>query len=108
MRSRTHYIPIYEAEPGMVLGATISVTTHGVLRFSLPTGHALTRDNLHQMTAHRAEYLFISRADPRSDEQVAEDAAKDAHRALEIFSGADLQDPVMARLFDQVLAYRSA
>jgi len=27
---------------------------------------------------------------------------------LDIFSGADLADPTLAALFDQVLAYRSA
>ncbi len=108
MRTRTHYIPIFEAEPGMVLGAPVAVAVHGILRFSLPSGHELTRDNLHQLTAHRAEFIFISRPDHRPDEQVAEDAAKDAHRALEIFGGADLQDPTTAKLFDQILAFRSA
>jgi hypothetical protein len=31
-----------------------------------------------------------------------------AKRVMEIFTGADLGDPTMATLFDQVLAYRSA
>lgn len=108
MRTRTHYIPIIEAEEGMVLGAPVAVVRNGILRFSLPAGHALTRDNLHQLTAQQAEFIYVAGPDPRSDEQVAEDAAVAAHRSLEIFSGADLSDPVMAALFDQVLGYRSA
>ena len=92
----------------MVLAAPVAVLRNGILRFSLPVGHALTRDNLHQLTAHAAEFIYVAEVDGRSDEQVAEDAANDAHRALEIFSGADLSDPTMAAFFDQVLGYRSA
>ena len=36
------------------------------------------------------------------------DAALAARRVMEIFDGADLADPVMAALFDQILIYRSA
>ena len=36
------------------------------------------------------------------------DAARAAHRVMDIFAAADLSDPVMAALFDQVLGYRSA
>lgn len=108
MRTRTHYLPIEEAEAGMVLGAPIGGVNHGVPRFSLPAGHALTHDNLHQLIAHEAEFIFIAMPDPRSDEEVAIDAALAARRALEIFAGAELADPTMAALFDQVLAYRSS
>ena len=44
----------------------------------------------------------------RLDEEVAVDAAQAAHRVMDIFAAADLSDPVMAALFDQVLGYRSA
>lgn len=108
MRTRTHYIPIVEAEAGMLLGTPIKVVNHGMLRFSLPAGHVLTRDNLHQLTAHQAEFIFVAQPDERSDEQVAVDAALSAHRTMEIFAGADLTDPTLAALFDQVLSYRSA
>lgn len=108
MRTRTQYIPLEEAEAGMLLGAPLSVRQHGILRYSLPAGHTLTRDNLRQLKAHQAEFLFIVQPDTRSDEQVAVDAALAARRTMEIFAGADLSDPTMAFLFDQVLVYRSA
>jgi hypothetical protein len=71
----------------MVLGAPVRATGRGSLRFSLPAGHVLTSDNLHQFLVHHALA---------------------AHRVMQIFSGADLTDPTMAALFDQVLGYRSA
>ena len=92
----------------MVLGAPIAVSQQGILRFSLPAGHTLTDDNLHQLIAHRAEFIFIVEPDHRSDEVIAEDTARAAKRTMEVFSGADLSDPHMATLFDQVLQYRSA
>ena len=108
MRTRTQYIPIEEAESGMVLGAPAVVSQHGMVRYSLPAGHVLTEDNLRQLKAHQAEFVFIAIPDTRSDEQVAVDAALAARRTMEIFAGADLSDPTMAYLFDYVLAYRSA
>lgn len=107
-RMRTHYIPIEQAEAGMVLGAPVVISQHGIVRYSLPSGYPLTADNLRQLKAHQAEYLFIATPDARSDEQIAVDAALAARRTMEIFAGADLEDPTMAMLFDQVLAYRSA
>ncbi len=108
MRTRTHFIPIVAAKEGMTLAAPVNVVSHGVLRFSLPSGYTLTEDNLHQLRVHHAEFIFVAEPDPRSDEQVAVDAAAAARRVMHIFSGADLTDPTVAALFDQILAYRSA
>lgn len=108
MRTRPRYLPVTEAEAGMVLGTPVRVASHGQLRFSLPAGHTLTEDNLHQLAAHRAEFIFIAEPDNRSDEDIAVDAAHAARRVMDIFVGADLSDPTMAALFDQVLIYRSA
>ncbi len=108
MRTRPRYLPIIEAEAGMVLGTPVRVVSHGQLRFSLPAGHTLTEDNLHQLAAHRAEFIFVAEPDMRADEEIALDAAAAARRVMEIFAGADLSDPTMAALFDQVLSYRSA
>lgn len=108
MKTRPRYVPLGEAEAGMVLGAATNVVNHGVLRLSLPAGHQLTEQNLDQLRAHRAEFVFVAEPDVRPDEQVATDAAQAAHRVLEIFAGADLNDATMAALFDQVLTYRSA
>ncbi len=108
MRTRPRYLPVSEAKAGMVLGAPVRAAGRSSLRFSLPAGHVLTSDNLHQFRVHHAEFIFIAEPDPRPDEQVALDAALAAHRVMQIFSGADLTDPTMAALFDQVLGYRSA
>lgn len=108
MRTRPRYLPIIEAEAGMVLGTPVRIAYQSQLRFSLPAGHVLTSDNLRQLQARHAEFIFVAEPDPRSDEQVAVDAALAARRVMEIFSGADLGDPTMAALFDRVLTYRSA
>ena len=108
MRTRPHYIPLSDAREGMTLGATATVVKSGILRLSLPTGHILNEDSLHQLKAHQAEFIFILEPDRRSDQQVALDASQAAGRLLQIFSGADLTEPNIAGLFDQILAYRSA
>lgn len=108
MRTRPRYITLIEAEAGTVLGASVSVVNHGVLCYSLPAGHTLTSDNLRQLGVHRAEFVFVAEPDTRSDEQVAVDAAQAAQSVMNIFAGADLSDPTMSALFNQVLAYRSA
>jgi hypothetical protein len=91
----------------MVLSAPARVVKHGILRFSMSGGQALTEENLHQLRAHHAKLIFVNQADTRSAEQVSVDAAAAAHRAMKIFNGADLSDPHMAALFDQVLVYLS-
>jgi hypothetical protein len=108
MRTRLSYIPISDAQEGMVLGAPLSVVYRGMLSLTFPDGHALTEENLHQLSAHFAEFMCIEQADERSDEQVAIDAAAAAHRVMEIFDGVDMSNPTMASLFDQVLVFRSA
>lgn len=108
MRTRTLYIPATEAESGMRLATPLKVVSHGRLRLSLPAGHELTEDNLQQMTISNAEFIFVVVPDLRSDEQIAIDTAEVAHRAMDIFAGADLSEPVTAALFDQILAYRNA
>jgi hypothetical protein len=108
MRTRHHYIPIVEARTGMVLSASARVIVRGMLSLELPAGHALTEENLQQLNTHHAEFIFVDLSDSRSDQQVALDAALAARRVMQIFEGADLTDPNMAALFDQVLGYRSA
>lgn len=107
MRTRPRYITVSEAKAGMELGAPVRTVSQGKL-FSLPTGHRLTGDNLIQLAVHRIEFIFITELDTRTDEQVAIDASKAAYRVMEIFAGADLSDPIVATLFNQILIYRSA
>jgi len=108
MRTHLRYIPIDEVQAGMVLANHTNIVNEGMLRMSLPQGHALTEDNLHQLNSHHAEFLFIAEPDTRSDEEVAVDTAAVAHRVMEIFDGADLSQPHVLGLFDQVLSYRNA
>ena len=107
MRTRAKYITVQEARAGMELCVKIEIITQGRL-YSLPEGHRLTVDNLFQLKAHRAEYIFVIEQDPRSDAQVAVDAARAAYRVMEIFAAADLTDSTTATLFNQVIIYRSA
>ena len=108
MRTRLLYIPISEAQVGMVLGAPLSVVNRGMLSLTFPEGHVLTDENKHELNAHLAEFMCIAKPDERSDEQVAMDAATAAGRVMQIFDGVDMSNPTMAALFDQVLIYRSA
>lgn len=108
MRVRHRYMPIGAADVGMVLGAPVSVVERGILSLTLPVGHALTEENLQQLNARHAEFIFVDEPDTRTDEQVGEDAASAAGRVMHLFEGVDLTDPNMAALFDQVLLYRSA
>jgi hypothetical protein len=108
MRTRHHFLPIEEAQVGMVLCESAQIVERGYLSMTLPAGHTLTAENLSQLIARHAEFIDVDLPDERSDEQVAVDTALSARRVMEIFSGADLSDPAMATFFDQVLAYRSA
>lgn len=107
-KPRPRYLPVADAAPGMILGSAIKLVSQGKLAYSLPAGHALTEDNLRQLAIRGAEFIFTEEPDLRSDDQVAVDTAAAAHRVMEIFAGADLTDPLLARLFDQVLLHRSA
>ena len=108
MRTRHRYLPIVEAQAAMLLAAPASAVTGGSVGFSLPAGHRLTEENLHQLLAHSVEFIFVAEADTRSDEEVAQETARVAGRVLRIFEGADLSDANLAAFFDQILAYRNA
>lgn len=105
MRSRTHFLPIENATEGMVLAEAVKDSFQRAL---LPAGSVLTEENLQQLLSHRVEFIRVTFEDERSDAMVAADAASTAHEVLEIFAQADLSQPTMAALFNQVLLYRSA
>jgi hypothetical protein len=107
MRTRPRYITLIEAEAGMELAAPLSTVSHGILSLKLPAGHILTHDSLQQLHAHKAESIFIVEPDTRPSGQIAIKAAEAAHRVMEIFAGADLSDPAMATLFNQILIFHS-
>lgn len=105
MRSRTHYLPIEDASVGMLLADAVRDRYQMPL---LPAGSTLNEENLRQLQAHGVDFICISYADTRSDEEVAEQTAQAAHSVTDIFAQADLSDPVLAALFNQVVLYRSA
>ena len=107
MKTRPRYITLIEAEVGMELAAPLSTVSNGRLDLTLPAGHILTQNSLQQIHAHKAEFMFVVELDERSSEQVAVEAAQAAHRVMEIFAGADLSDPAMATLFNQILIFHS-
>lgn len=108
MDIRLRYLPLSEAEAGMVLGAPVALTEQGVRSFVLPAGHELTETNLHQMRLRQAECVCIQQPDERSDaERDAEHSAGEA-RLRHIFRAADLDNPTLARLYAAVLAYRNS
>lgn len=108
MRTRPRYITLIEAEVGMTLAAPVSAVHQGALQLTFPMGHPLSSDNLRQLRAHHVEFIFVTEPDIRTSEQIAIDVARAAHRVLETFATADLSNPTMMALFDQVMTYRSA
>ena len=104
-RLRTRYLTIEDAQVGMTLAEAVR---DRYLRMLLPQGVTLTEENLQQLLAHHVEFICVSYSDARSPQEVAVDSAAMARRVLDIFEYADLSDPVMAALFNQVLTYRSA
>ena len=107
LRTRSCYLPVIDAKAGMVLGAAVGIVKHRILRYALPAGHTLTRDNLRQLAAHQAEFVYVVAPETRSDEEIAADFAQATRSVVEIFADADLGNPTLAALLDQILAYRS-
>ena len=105
MRTRTLYQPIEDARVGMVLAEPAKDRYQMTL---LPAGSSLTEENMAQLLAHEVELICVSMEDTRSDETIGLHAAHCAHQVLEVFEGADLSQPVLAALFNQVIIYRSA
>lgn len=106
METRLRFLPIADVTEGMVLGSPLVLSEHGVSNFSLPAGHELTETNLRQMLIRHAEYVCIQIADQRSDEERAKEWASAEARVKHIFRSSNLNDPVLERLHNAVLAFR--
>lgn len=106
MNYRLRYLPLPEVTAGMVLGRQLVLTEHGVIRFSLPAGHALTEANLRQLAVHQAEFVCIQEEDTRTDEERESDWLAHEKRLACIFRSADMSDPAVSGLYKAVLAYR--
>jgi hypothetical protein len=105
MRTRTRYLPIENATVDMVLAESVK---DGYQRSLLPSGSTLTAENIQQLQAHTVEFICVSFEDKRTPEEIAVHSAETARSVMNIFASADLSNPVMAALFNQVLMYRSA
>jgi len=105
MQTRTHYLPIEIATEGMVLAESVKDSFQ---RSLLPSGSNLTAENIQQLQAHAVEFICVSYEDKRTPEEIAVHSAETARSVMNIFASADLSNPVMAALFNQVLMYRSA
>lgn len=105
MRTRTRYLPIESASVGMVLAEPVRDEYQRILQ---PGGSNLTAENIQQLQAHGVEFICVRYTDTRPPEEIAVHSAATARQVMDIFSLADLSNPVMAALFNQVLMYRSA
>lgn len=105
MRTRTHYLPIEIATVDMVLAEAVK---DGYQRSLLPSGSTLTAENIQQLQAHGVEFICVCHEDTRTPEEIAVHSAETARSVMNIFASADLSNPVLAALFNQVLMYRSA
>jgi len=105
MRTRTRYLPIEATTEGMVLAEAVKDRYQRTL---LPSGSTLTPENLQQLQAHEVEFICVTYIDERTAEEIATHAAATARAMVDIFQSADLTQPVLAALFNQVLMYRSA
>jgi hypothetical protein len=108
LKLRYRYLPFNEVSAGMILGESLSISNNGFLCVSLPQGHTLTQDNLHQLEVHHAKFVLIAEQDDRSESQLAFDVALATSQVKEIFSGADTSDPGTMALYKLVLEYRCA
>lgn len=103
-RSRTRYIAVDQAQPGMLLAQPVRESHMLAI---LPAGTFLTEENIRQLRVHGAEILAIAKEDTRTPEEIAVHARDAARDVLRLFRNADITDPPMAALFNSVLTYRS-
>ena len=106
MNEVRRYLTLREVTVGMTLAAPLLISERGLLRFSLPEGHVLNADNLHQLRLFHAEFVPVYVADQRTESEREQDLATAEARLNYIFRLADMQVPAIAGLYNAVLAYR--
>jgi len=107
MRTRKRFLAIDDVMPGMVLGAPALAQDHGVMGLKFPSGLVLSQESVDQLRAHQAEWVQVEEPDPRSDEEVAQDVVRAETDLKRQFGHLDLEQPGLAGLFQQLVAYRS-
>ncbi len=106
-RMRSTYLSIEEITPGMTLARPLAITEKRILRYMLLEGHQLTEDNIRQLASHHAEAVCVWLADERTDEEIAGSCAQTESKLREIFAHADLDQPIMAALFNRIRTHLS-
>jgi hypothetical protein len=107
MRTRFRFVAIDDVRPGMVLGAAAYAQDHGVLGLKFPGGLVLSQESIDQLWAHQAEFVEIEEPDPRTDDELAQDAVQVEQNLVQVFGGLDMAQTAVAGLFQQLVAYRS-
>jgi hypothetical protein len=108
MATRTRHLALQDLQPGMTLVQDLTLVEHGIVTYSLPSGHVLTQENLRQLASHHAVCVRVEQEDTRTDTQREADAQRQAGRLKMIFRHADLGAPESQALFQVLLAHRSA
>ena len=108
MPERLRYLPLFELEPGMVLGRPLVLSERGQAVFRLAAGQVLSEANLSQLRARHAEYACICEEDPRDESLRCQQRAAQEARLAAIFRNADLNHPETRAFYEAVLTYRSA
>lgn len=108
MATRTRHLAPQDLQPGMALAQALTLVEHGIVTYSLPAGHVLTQENLHQLASHHAVCVRVEQQDTRTDTQREADTARQVGRLKMIFRHADLDAPESQALLQALLAHRSA
>jgi hypothetical protein len=108
MATRTRYLALSDLAPGMVLAQPLTQVEHEVVTYTLPAGHVLTDENLHQLASHHAVGALVLQEIDRSDAQHLAHIQRQSARLQMIFRHADLTVPQTQALVAVLLAHRSA
>jgi len=108
MATRTRYFATPDLAPGMVLARPLTLVEHEIVTYSLPAGHVLTAENLHQLASHHAIGALVQQEIDRSDAQHLAHIQRQSDRLQMIFRHADVSVPQTQALVAVLLAHRSA
>lgn len=108
MATRTRYLALSDLAPGMLLARPLTLVEHEVVTYTLPAGHVLTEENLHQLASHHSVGALVQQEIERTDEEHQAHIQRQSARLHRIFRHADLTAPQAQALVAALLAHRSA
>jgi len=106
MATHLQFLPLEEADEGMVLGAPLVLTEHGVMTYRLPAGHRLTESNLRQLAVHHGEFVCVEVEDLRNEAERQNQWLQHEKRLAHLFRRADLSNLALAALYQAVTRFR--